>query len=135
VLDGGEWLTPRPGRFTPRERDPVPIAQEVGWASEPVWTFRENLALSGIRSPDRPARSGSLRHPGHSYTSARHMSLHGMERTTARSVPCTGYRISPHETLCLLLHFHDNAVSRSALIGVWLRGTCFVEVRRQLNRL
>ena len=26
ALDGGKWLTPRPGRFTPRERDTVPTA-------------------------------------------------------------------------------------------------------------
>ena len=25
-------LAPRPGRFTPRERDAVPILQEAGWA-------------------------------------------------------------------------------------------------------
>jgi hypothetical protein len=32
-------VTPRP-RFTPGERTPVPIVQEAGWASEPVWTQR-----------------------------------------------------------------------------------------------
>ena len=47
---------PRPGHFTPRERGPVPIEQEAGWALEPVWTGRENLA-NGVRPPDRPARS------------------------------------------------------------------------------
>jgi hypothetical protein len=32
-----------------------------GWvAPEPVWTGAENLAPTGIRSPDRPARSESL---------------------------------------------------------------------------
>jgi hypothetical protein len=54
------WLAPRPGRFTPWERDPVPIVQEAGWAPGPVWTGVENLASTGIRSPDRPARSESL---------------------------------------------------------------------------
>jgi hypothetical protein len=42
------------------ERDPVPIVQEAGWAPGPVWTDAENLAPTGIRSPDRPARSESL---------------------------------------------------------------------------
>ena len=56
---GGGWLTPRPGRFTPG-KDPVPILQEARWATEPVWTGAENLAPTGIRSPDRPARSESL---------------------------------------------------------------------------
>ena len=37
--------------------NPVPILQEVGWAPEPVWTLAENLVPTGIRSPDRPARS------------------------------------------------------------------------------
>ena len=50
--------TPRP--LYPRERDPVPIVQEAGWAPGQVWKGAENLACSGIRSPDRPARSGSL---------------------------------------------------------------------------
>jgi hypothetical protein len=48
------WLAPHPGRFTPG-KDPVPIVQEAGWAPRPVWTGAENLAYTGIRSPDRPA--------------------------------------------------------------------------------
>jgi hypothetical protein len=59
ALDGGGRLTPRPGRFTP-EKNPVPIVYEAGWAEGPVRTGAENLAPSGIRSPDRPARSESL---------------------------------------------------------------------------
>ena len=50
---------------TPRQitlgKDPVPIVQEAGWAQGPVWTGAENFAPpTGIRSPDRPARSQSL---------------------------------------------------------------------------
>ena len=45
--------TPRP--LYPRERDPVSILQRAGWSSEPVWTGAENLASTGIWSPDRPA--------------------------------------------------------------------------------
>jgi len=41
-------------------KDPVPIVQEAGWAPGPVWTGAENLAPTGIQSPDRPARSQSL---------------------------------------------------------------------------
>jgi len=47
------------GRFTP-EKDPVPIVQEAGWAPVPVWIGAENLAPTGIRSTDHPARSESL---------------------------------------------------------------------------
>jgi hypothetical protein len=50
----------RPVRFVPPDKDPVPIVQEAGWAPGPVWTGAENLAPTGIRSPDRPARSQSL---------------------------------------------------------------------------
>ena len=49
---------PRP-HLTPG-KDPVPIVQEAGWASGLVWTGAENIAPTGIRSPDRPARSESL---------------------------------------------------------------------------
>jgi hypothetical protein len=55
----GGWSAPRPGRFTP-EKYPVPIVQEAGWAPGPVWTCAKNLVPTGIRSPDRPARSQSL---------------------------------------------------------------------------
>ena len=59
AIDGGGWSTPRPGRFTPG-KDPVPIVNEAVWATGPVWRGAENLAPTGIRSPDRPARSKSL---------------------------------------------------------------------------
>jgi hypothetical protein len=65
----GGWSAPRPGRFTPG-KDPVPIVQEAEWAPGPGWTFAKNLAPTGIRSPDRPARSQSLYrlgYPAHLY--------------------------------------------------------------------
>jgi hypothetical protein len=42
---------PRP-HFTPGN-DPVPSVQEAGWTPVPVWTGAENLAYTGIPSPDR----------------------------------------------------------------------------------
>jgi hypothetical protein len=56
------WLLFTPGK------EPVPIVQEAGWAPGPVWTGAENLAPTGIRSPDHPACSQSLyglRYPTH----------------------------------------------------------------------
>ena len=50
--------TPQP-HFT-TGKDPVPILQEAGWAPGSVWTGADNLVPTGIRSPDRPARSQSL---------------------------------------------------------------------------
>jgi len=44
--------------FTPG-KDPVPIVQKAGWASGSVWTGGKSRPLTGIRSPDRPARSQS----------------------------------------------------------------------------
>jgi hypothetical protein len=54
----GVSVTPR-SLSTPG-KDPVPTVQEAGWAPGPVWTRAENLAPTGIRSPDCPARSQSL---------------------------------------------------------------------------
>ena len=45
-------VTPRP-RLTPG-KDPVPIVQEAGWASGPVWTGAENLAATRIPGPSSP---------------------------------------------------------------------------------
>jgi hypothetical protein len=44
----------------PQGKSRYPFVSKSGWASEPVWTGEENLAPTGIRSPDRPARSESL---------------------------------------------------------------------------
>jgi hypothetical protein len=59
ALNWGGLSKPRPIRFTP-VKDPVPILKKAGWAPGPVWTGVENLAPTGIRSPDHPARSESI---------------------------------------------------------------------------
>jgi hypothetical protein len=46
-----EWVvnaTPRP--LYPRERQPVPIIQDAGWAPWAVWMGTENLAHTAIQS-------------------------------------------------------------------------------------
>ena len=53
-----EWVakaTPRP--IYPKETNPVPIEQEDGGPSRPIWTGTGNLAPDGAQTPDRPARS------------------------------------------------------------------------------
>jgi len=68
ALEGGECQYHAPAALYLRE-EPVPIVQEAGWASGPVWTGAKNLAPTEIRSPDRPANSQSLyrlRYPAHS---------------------------------------------------------------------
>ena len=57
ALEGGEGSMSRPGLLFTPGKEPVPIVQEAGWAQGPVWTGEENLAPTGFRSPDRPARS------------------------------------------------------------------------------
>jgi len=47
ALDGGGWLTPHLGLFTPGE-DPVAIVQEAGLALWPVWTVRKTSPLPGL---------------------------------------------------------------------------------------
>jgi len=47
-----------PAAFT-SGKDPVPIVQEAGWAPGPVWTAAENLAPTGIQSPDHPSHSSA----------------------------------------------------------------------------
>jgi hypothetical protein len=66
ALDGGGWSMPRPSHLSPGN-DPVPNTLEAGWARRPVWTSGENLAPTGIRSPDFPVRIEllyRLRYPG-----------------------------------------------------------------------
>jgi hypothetical protein len=44
-------VTPRP-LYVPGERIAVPIVQDAGWASEPVWTQRhKSFASAGDRTP------------------------------------------------------------------------------------
>ena len=64
MTNGTPWPLFTPGK------DPVPIVQEAGWAPGSVWTGAENLASTGIRSPDRPARGQSLyrlSNPAHNF--------------------------------------------------------------------
>ena len=43
----GGWLMPSAGHFNP-VNDLVPIIQEAGWATGPVWTDAEKLSTAGI---------------------------------------------------------------------------------------
>jgi len=64
ALEGAEWSAARPGRTLPREKDPVPILQEAGWAPGPVWTVGKSRPKRDS-IPDRPARSQSLYRPSY----------------------------------------------------------------------
>jgi hypothetical protein len=52
-LEGGGYAIFAPKKPA-RELQNGQGVQEAGWAPRPVWTGAENLAPTGIRSPDRP---------------------------------------------------------------------------------
>ena len=67
ALDWGCWSTPRSGRFTAGKDSRYLLYRRLNGPPGPVWREEENLALPGIGSPDRPARSKTLyrlRYPG-----------------------------------------------------------------------
>ena len=67
TLDGGGSAQRYAWVALPSGNDPVPTVYENVWVPRPVLTGAENLANTGIRSPDRPARRESLyrpRYPG-----------------------------------------------------------------------
>jgi len=59
ALDGVGGQRHALAAFTPG-KDWIPIVQEAGWAPGSVWIGAENLARTGIRSPDLPARGNSI---------------------------------------------------------------------------
>jgi hypothetical protein len=54
-----KWSPLRSSRFIPGKQTRCQFT-EAGLGPEPVWTGAENIASSGIRSPDLPARSQPL---------------------------------------------------------------------------
>jgi hypothetical protein len=82
LLDGGGGSASHPSRFTPRKR-PESIVQDAGSAPGLVWTCAKDIAPTGIRSPDHPARSKSLyrlSYPAHHHHTFGIISNHKMER-------------------------------------------------------
>ena len=59
VTRRGRVVSSRPLPYFMPGKDPVPIVQEAWWTPGPVWTGGKSRH-TGIRSPDRPARSQSL---------------------------------------------------------------------------
>jgi hypothetical protein len=56
ALEGGEWLAARPGRTLPPGKTRYPLYRRLG-GPQGRSGRAENLAPTGIRSLDRPARS------------------------------------------------------------------------------
>jgi len=49
---GGGIVNTMPQPLYPWEKKLIPNLLEAGWAPEPVWTSVENLAPTGIQSPN-----------------------------------------------------------------------------------
>jgi len=45
-------------------KETVRIVQKAGWGLRPIWMGEKNLATTGVRTPNRPARSESNTRPG-----------------------------------------------------------------------
>jgi len=56
ALEGGQWSAARPGRNLPLGKTPYPFYRSLG-GPQGRSGRAENLVPTGIRSPDRPARS------------------------------------------------------------------------------
>ena len=70
-------------------KKPSTVVQEAGWKAR--WTDAENLARTGIRSPDRPARSESLyrlSYPNHPFRKILEQNL-----SAAKLLPATKFLI------------------------------------------
>ena len=50
----------RPRPLYPQERHRLLIVQEAGWEPGPIWMSAQKFRLTGIWTPDRPARGESL---------------------------------------------------------------------------
>ena len=67
ALDGGGLSKPRPGRFTPGKETRYPLYRRLCGTQSRCGRVRKISPPTGIRSPDRPARSESpyrLSYPG-----------------------------------------------------------------------
>jgi hypothetical protein len=60
ALDGCDWLTPRPSRFTPWKETRYQLFRRLGRPQDRFGRVRNILPATEIRSPDRPVRSESL---------------------------------------------------------------------------
>ena len=106
-------------------KDPVPIVQETGCTPGQVWTGAENLAFTGIRSPDRPARSQSLYRL--SYRALLHTKLYLILYLRMRwEAIMAGIPVYPCKVVCL------NSIQAWFSISGYLDNT-FLSVRRQLG--
>jgi len=89
AVAGGGWSTPRPGRL-PTGKTPYPLYRKLDGPQGRFWAGPENLALTGVHSPDRPAHRESLyrlNYPGPPYSI-------GIRRFICREKTCVTTHVS-----------------------------------------
>ena len=75
ALEVREWSAARPGRTLPPGKEPVPILQEAGWATGPVWTDGKSRPCRDS-IPDRPAKLERLEPPHCTQPASGHLRTH-----------------------------------------------------------
>ena len=89
MVVGGQRHSPTALPPSPVRETRYPLHRRLDWRPGPVWTGAENLARTGIRSPDRPARNESLfrlSYPRTNITSCRPVCLTTRPRTRSKSL-------------------------------------------------
>jgi hypothetical protein len=128
------WLLFTPGK------DLVPIVQEAGWAPGPVWTGAENLASTGIRSLDCPARSQRYTDYATRPTFVHIISFKSLSRKTENICCETIVKFSFNETKCCgilpsCIHLLvDDVLDREEYLRMRYQQTDFAAVSSYLLR-
>jgi len=89
ALDEGRWSTPRPGRFTRGKENRCPLYSKLGGLQAGLDRCGKSRPPTGIRSPDRPARSESLHRlscPGPHPIGVPVLNIFALQCHTAKSV-------------------------------------------------
>lgn len=111
--------TPRP--FYPRERGPVPIVVEAGWAPGPIWTVAEYLASTDIRTPDLQPTATPTTLSRSTDTLLQDDNIHGrMVKSGTDSAPekVSSPRIKQNATLQVILHIISGTHQHSKCLRV-----------------
>jgi len=86
TLEGGEWSAARPGRTLPPGKTRYPLYRRLDGPQGRSGEMRKISPLTGIRSPDRPARSQLL----YQLRYRAHLCLEGMTKKNSVSPGCMG---------------------------------------------
>ena len=89
-----------PAAFYPPGKTRYPV-QEHGWDPGVIWTGAENLASTGIRSPDRPPRSQSLYRLSYPALCSGNACYHSVKNPLSSSLLSKNLKIKIYRTIIL----------------------------------